>query len=120
LQVPEGAPDAFLFAGIAIIVACVLHFRSLSAVTVLVIGAVAESVVFSFNLGRLGNAFSIWLGISPPELFFFAFLPPLLLECALAIDWYTFKKNTLRIVSMAFFVGENAAHFAPLFPSLFL
>ena len=43
-------------------------------------------------LCRLGNAFTLWLGINPPELFFYAFLPPLLLDSALSIDYFLFNK----------------------------
>ena len=48
--------------------------------------------VYPFNLRQLGNSVSIWLGITPYELFFYIFLPPLLLDAALKIDWYMFKK----------------------------
>jgi hypothetical protein len=41
---------------------------------------------------RLGNAFTLWLGIDPPEIFFYAFLPPLLLDSALSIDYFLFHK----------------------------
>jgi hypothetical protein len=41
---------------------------------------------------RLGNAFTLWLGIDPPDLFFYAFLPPLLLHSALSIDYFLFNK----------------------------
>jgi hypothetical protein len=51
-SVPGGGADAFLFAGLAVLVACCLHFGSLSAVFVLVAGALAEGLVFPFNLGR--------------------------------------------------------------------
>ena len=51
-SVPGGGADAFLFAALAVLVACCLHFSSLSAVFVLVAGALAEGFVFPFNLGR--------------------------------------------------------------------
>ena len=61
--VPGGQADAFLFAALAVLVACCLHFSALSAVWVLVAGALAEAAgVFPFNLGRLGNAFTLWCG----------------------------------------------------------
>lgn len=44
------------------------------------------------NLYRLGNAISLWLGIQPPDLFFYAFLPPLLVDAALRLDWFVFTK----------------------------
>ena len=43
-------------------------------------------------LRSLGNAFTLWLGIDPPEIFFYAFLPPLLLDSALSIDFFLFRK----------------------------
>ncbi len=52
---------------------------------------------YPFNLRELGNSVSIWLGIEPYELFFYIFLPPLLLDAALKIDWYMFKKVTRRL-----------------------
>ena len=48
--------------------------------------------MFPANLGRLGNAAAIWLGIQPWELFFYIFLPPLLLDAAVRTDWFMFKK----------------------------
>lgn len=47
---------------------------------------------YEVNLYRLGNAISLWLGIQPPDLFFYAFLPPLLLDSALSIDYFLFHK----------------------------
>lgn len=51
-SVPGGGPEAFLFGALAVLVACCLHFSSLSAVFVLVAGALVEGLVFPFNLGR--------------------------------------------------------------------
>lgn len=50
--VPRSGPDAFLFAALAIIAACLLSFARLSSVLVLLAGAAAEAAVFSTNLGR--------------------------------------------------------------------
>lgn len=55
---------------------------------------------------RLGNAFSIWLGVNPPSLFFYAFLPPLLLDSALSLDYFLFKKVMLQILAFAFLVSK--------------
>jgi NhaP-type Na+/H+ or K+/H+ antiporter len=49
-------------------------------------------LAWPFNLGALGNSIAIWLGINPWQLFFYVFLPPLLLDAAVRIDWYLFKK----------------------------
>jgi NhaP-type Na+/H+ or K+/H+ antiporter len=61
----------------------------------------------SFSLATFliaGNAFALWLGIDPPEVFLFVFLPPLLLDSALTLDWFLFKKLSLQIFSLAFLV----------------
>ena len=44
------------------------------------------------NLGEISNSIAIWLGISPPDLFFYAFLPPLLVDSAIRIDFFMFSK----------------------------
>ncbi len=44
------------------------------------------------KLGRFGNSAAWWLGIQPYELFFYVFLPPLLLDAAVRIDFFLFKK----------------------------
>lgn len=51
--------------------------------------------MFAGNLGRLGNSIAIWLGIQPYELFFYVFLPPLLMDAAVRIDFFLFKKVQL-------------------------
>ena len=50
------------------------------------------AIAWPVNLGALGNSLAIWLGISPWQLFFYVFLPPLLLDAAVRIDWFLFKK----------------------------
>jgi hypothetical protein len=50
------------------------------------------AIAFPVNLGALGNSLAIWLGISPWQLFFYVFLPPLLLDAAVRIDWFMFRK----------------------------
>lgn len=48
--------------------------------------------MFPANLGRFGNSIAIWLAIEPYELFFYIFLPPLLFDAAVRIDFFLFKK----------------------------
>lgn len=55
-------------------------------------GAVCQLLAFKFNLGRAGNAISLWQGLQPPEVFIYVFLPPLLLDSALRIDYFIFQK----------------------------
>ena len=70
---------------------------------------------YPFNLLRLGNSISWWLGIAPWQLFFYVFLPPLLLDAAVRIDWYMFRKVALQVVTMAFLVvGAGCALMVPI------
>lgn len=52
---------------------------------------------FYYNTGRLSNAMAYWIGISPPDLFMYGFLPPLLLNSSLRIDFFLFKKVLLSV-----------------------
>lgn len=49
-------------------------------------------MLFPWNLGRLSNSVALWLNIEPYELFFYVFLPPLLLDAAVKLDFFLFKK----------------------------
>lgn len=55
-------------------------------------GAALAGLAWPVNLLQLGNSLSIWLSMSPWQLFFYVFLPPLLLDAAVRIDWYMFRK----------------------------
>lgn len=104
MQVPRSAPDACFFAAFAVLTACFLQFSRFSAVFALLAGAIWEGVVFPFNLGRVGNSTVLWLGIDPPELFFYVFLPPLLLDAAMSIDWFLFRKLKGLILAYALLI----------------
>lgn len=57
-------------------------------------------IAWPFNLGALGNSIAIWLGINPWQLFFYVFLPPLLLDAAVRIDWFLFKKARRHVLAL--------------------
>lgn len=101
--VKEKGWDVILFAGIAVVVACISQ-GPYSSLIVLLSGGALMGFAYPFNLKEVGNGLSLWLGIEPYELFFYVFLPPLLLDAALKIDWYVFKKVFLNIMTLAFFV----------------
>jgi hypothetical protein len=46
----------------------------------------------SLRAGHFSNALTLWLGIKPAPLFFFLFLPPLLVDSASRIDYFIFKR----------------------------
>lgn len=55
-------------------------------------GAVFQLVNFYYNLNHFSNAITIWLGMHPSTIFFQIFLPPLLLDSAVRVDFFLFKK----------------------------
>ncbi len=62
------------------------------------------------KLGRFGNSAAWWLGIQPYELFFYVFLPPLLLDAAVRIDFFLFKKVWQKIAR----AGRRTRRAAPV------
>lgn len=57
---------------------------------------------FYVNLLQIGNAVSIWLDIKPADLFFYAFLPPLIVEQAIRIEFFMFKRIAFHSIMLAF------------------
>lgn len=98
--VPGRAPDVFLFASLALLASCFL-FGKLSTVWVLVAGCLLATLNFFVNLLEIGNSIALWLNIQPPDLFLYAFLPPLIVEQAIRIDFYMFKKNFIRSLMLS-------------------
>jgi hypothetical protein len=99
--VPLSGSDAFLFVSLALI-ACGCLFGKLSAVWVLITGGVVGAINNWANLRHISNSITLWLGISPPDLFFYAFLPPLLVDSAIRIDFFMFSKLWVHCLLMAF------------------
>jgi hypothetical protein len=63
-----------------------------------------------FNLNHFSNALTIWLGMHPSTIFFQIFLPPLLLDSAVRVDFFLFKKVWR---GMRFRQPENATGVRP-------
>ena len=55
-------------------------------------GAATQAVAFPINTRRWGNALAIWLGITPADLFLYVFLPPMLVDAAVRISFFHFRK----------------------------
>ncbi|KAI7841428.1 hypothetical protein COHA_004823 [Chlorella ohadii] len=99
--VPQQGNDAFLFAGVALLAgACALG--KLAMVWVLLAGGALGAASYWANLRELGNGVALWLGISPPDLFFYAFIPPLALDSALHLDMFLFRKTWPHMLLTAF------------------
>eukprot|EP00879_Flechtneria_rotunda_P004544 GHRR01004799.1.p1 GENE.GHRR01004799.1~~GHRR01004799.1.p1 ORF type:complete len:1688 (+),score=648.93 GHRR01004799.1:153-5216(+) len=112
--VPNTSYDVVLFGGLAVVMACLLQGK-LNTLMVLVAGAALMAIAWPVNLGPLGNSLAIWLGISPWQLFFYVFLPPLLLDAAVRIDWFMFRKSFVQVFTLAFLVvGATCVAMIPI------
>lgn len=60
-------------------------------------GGILEVFTYKFNMRQLSNGTAIWLGIEPPDLFIFVILPPLLVDSALRIDFFMFRKVMVQV-----------------------
>eukprot|EP00210_Caulerpa_lentillifera_P005532 g5291.t1 len=101
--VPEKGFDAVLFVAIGVTVTC-LAPRKHYAIIMLFLGACLQLLNIEFNLRELSNALNLWIGIRPARLFFYIFLPPLLLDSAVRIDFFVFKKVMVQVFVFAFMV----------------
>lgn len=54
------------------------------------------ALAWAVNLRELGNSIALWLSLHPSEIFFYIFLPPLLLDAAVKIDFFLFMKVSLH------------------------
>lgn len=100
-SVPLRGYDAFLFVALALLAAAAL-FGKLSAVWALVAGGVLGLINYYANLLQISNAISLWLSIQPADLFLYAFLPPLLVETAIRIDFFVLSKIWVHALLLAF------------------
>ena len=53
------------------------------------------------NMYQFGNSVALFLGVEPADIFLYVFLPPLLFEAAVRIDYFVFKKVLLARASCA-------------------
>ena len=67
------------------------------AIMTLLIGAIYESLAYSYNLGHFSNASALWLGMRPSDIFVYIFLPPFLLDAAVRLDFYKLKRMMVGV-----------------------
>lgn len=99
-KVPLRSADAFLVLAIGLLSASIL-LGKFSTVYVLLTGVALGVLNYYVNLLELGNAIAIWLSFRPGDLFLYAFLPPLIVDSALNIELYMFKKVFVHSIMMA-------------------
>ena len=115
---PDKGYDAVLFGGIAVVTAALLQGKYAALWTLIAgafllgclvaltnpsihslqrprcgcAGGVLQAIAMPVNTGPLGNAITLWLGIEPADLFLYVFLPPMLVDSAVRIDYFIFRK----------------------------
>ena len=99
-KVPTRGADAFLAMSIGLLAACLL-IGKFATVYILITGVALGVLNYYVNLLELGNAIAIWLSFRPGDLFLYAFLPPLIVDSALNIEMYMFKKVFVHSIMMA-------------------
>ncbi|KAK9835845.1 hypothetical protein WJX74_009233 [Apatococcus lobatus] len=117
--VPGKTYDAVLFAGFAVLCACLLQGK-FSALWVLLAGGLCQGLAVPFNLGPVRNALALWLGIEPADLFLYIFLPPMLLDAAVRIDYFLLKKVLPQVLAFAFLlVSASTVAMIPVLQYMF-
>lgn len=115
---PDKGYDAVLFGGMAVVTAALLQGKYAALWTLIAgafllgclvavtnppihslqrprsgcAGGVLQAIAMPVNTGPLGNAITLWLGIEPADLFLYVFLPPMLVDSAVRIDYFIFRK----------------------------
>ena len=59
-------------------------------------GGLCQAITFPVNMYQFGNSVALFLGVEPADIFLYVFLPPLLFEAAVRIDYFIFKKVMAR------------------------
>ena len=65
--------------------------------TAAVTGGLCQAISFPVNLRQFGNALALFLGVEPADIFLYVFLPPLLFDASVRIDYFVFKKARLPL-----------------------
>jgi NhaP-type Na+/H+ or K+/H+ antiporter len=99
--VPLTGYDAFLFASLALILGVML-IGKLSAVALMIAGGILGVANYYWNMLSISNSVALWLNIQPASLFFYAFLPPLIMDSTLNLDMFMFKKLWVHSLLLAF------------------
>jgi len=78
------------------------HFPLPYTVVILAAGGVLGVAGCYLDLAELSASAAYWLSIDPPEVLLFVFLPPLIFEGALKIDWFVFQRQVWDVLLLAF------------------
>lgn len=100
--------DAILFACVAVIVSCSAPPKWNTLIS-LISGGIYQTFSNYFNLGHVSNASTLWLGITPAEVFVYIFLPPLILDSACRMDFFLLKRVGWNVMFMAFVMVIGSA-----------
>ena len=111
---PLRGSDAFLFAAVALIIAAVCTGK-LASVWALCLGGILGTINYYANLLQISNSVAIWLSIQPADIFFYAFIPPLVVEETIRIDLFLLRKAWVHVILLAYvLVGLSIVALTPI------
>lgn len=82
------------------------RMRRQSGHAMVLTGGALQLLNTACNMGPLSNAIVLWLGIRPADVFLYVFLPPLLLDSAVRMDYFVFRK-VRRLQQLVTFVRRD-------------
>ncbi len=106
---PKCVPSltVLIFPLVALLVGCLLKpitrlVRIPYTLILLVFGMGIGSLGCATDLGRFTISLQQWVHLSPPDIFFYVFLAPLIFEAAFNTEWHIFRRLLVSILSAAF------------------
>lgn len=98
---------ALVFPLISLCIGCILKpitkfIRIPYTLALLAAGMALGAVGCVLDLGILTVSLQQWVHLSPPDLFFYIFLAPLIFEAAFNADWHIFRRLLIPIFTAAF------------------
>jgi NhaP-type Na+/H+ or K+/H+ antiporter len=76
-------------------------------------GGIVGCINHYVNMLQVSSAIALWLNIQPADIFFYAFLPPLILDSSLKMDFFIFRKIWPHSLMLAFVMVVISAAVLP-------
>ena len=106
---PDCVPSliVLIFPLLALFLGCLLKpitrlVRIPYTLVLLMFGMAIGTLGCAVDMGRLTISLQQWVHLSPPDIFFYVFLAPLIFEAAFNTDWHIFRRLLVPILTAAF------------------
>lgn len=81
----------------------------------LCLGGILGTINYYANLLQISNSVAIWLSIQPADIFFYAFIPPLVVEETIRIDLFLLRKAWVHVLLLSYvLVGLSVVVLTPI------